>query len=120
MPFFDSPAITRRVGNATKRHNQTDKMRSDSVLNGLEPFLRTPDWRLTTAELLYHMPDHPHVLQSYLWQKLDLAPAFPQLSQFLDFWRREIEAPLHSIRVASAALTKPAELRYANGVFTLH
>jgi hypothetical protein len=24
------------------------------------------------------------------------------------------------VRVASAALTRPAELRYANGVFTLH
>lgn len=90
------------------------------MLKGLESFLRIPDWRLTTAELLYHLPDHPHVLQSYVWQKLDLAPAFPNLEKFLDFWRREIEAPLHSIRVASAALTRPAELRYANGVFTLH
>ena len=29
---------------------------------GLETMLRIPDWRLTTAELLYHLPDHPHVL----------------------------------------------------------
>jgi uncharacterized protein Usg len=38
----------------------------------------------------------------------------------LDFWCREIEGPLHSVRVASSALTRPAELRYANGQFTLH
>lgn len=79
-----------------------------------------PDWRLTTAELLYHMPDHPGVLQSFVWQKHDLAPRFPELGRFLDFWRREIEAPLHSVRVASAALTRPAELRYAGGQFLLH
>ena len=36
------------------------------------------------------------------------------------FWQREIDGPIHSVRVASAALTRPAELRYANGVFTLH
>ncbi|MBC4015700.1 usg protein [Siccirubricoccus deserti] len=95
------------------------------VLNSLERFVRSPelrfpDWRLTTAEILYHMPDTPAVLQTFVWQKLDLAPEFPELSRFLDFWKREIEGPLHSVRVASAALTRPAELRYANGQFLLH
>jgi uncharacterized protein Usg len=90
------------------------------VLQGLEPILRIPDWRMTTAELLYHMPDHPHLLQAFVWQKVDLAPEFPELTRFLDFWKREIEGPLHSVRVASAALTRPAELRYANGVFVMH
>ena len=89
-------------------------------MQGLEPILRIPDWHITTAEVLYHMPDHPHVLQTFVWQKVDLAPAFPELTRFLDFWKREIEGPLHSVRVASAALTRPAELRYANGVFVLH
>jgi uncharacterized protein Usg len=91
-----------------------------TVLLGLEPILRIRDWHVTTAELLYHLPDHPHVLQSYVWQKVDHAPEFPELARFLDFWRREIDGPLHSVRVATAALTRPAELRYANGVFTLH
>ena len=31
-------------------------------------------YRLTTAEILYHLPDHPGLLQSYVWQDLDLAP----------------------------------------------
>ena len=35
------------------------------------------DYRITTAEILYWMPDHQHVLQSYVWQNLDLAPASP-------------------------------------------
>jgi uncharacterized protein Usg len=97
-------------------------------LAGLESFTRLarhsgtiiPDWRLTTAEILYHLPDHPAVLQTFIWQKHDLAPRFPELTRFLDFWRREIEGPLHSVRVASAALTRPAELRYANGQFILN
>ena len=89
-------------------------------LQGLENVLRIPDWQLTTAELLYHLPDHPHVLQSFIWQKLDHAPDFQELDRFLTFWQRKIQGPIHSVRVASAALTRPAELRYANGVFTLH
>ena len=45
-------------------------------------------YRLTTAEILYHLPDHPHLLQSFLWQQLDLAPRYPELRRFLDFWAR--------------------------------
>ncbi len=90
------------------------------MLDVLVPMVKIPDWRVTTAEILYHMPDHPHVLQTFIWQKTDRAPEFPELTRFLDVWRREIEGPLHSVRVASAALIEPAELRYNNGVFTLH
>ena len=32
---------------------------------------------LTTANILYRMPDHPAVLQTYVWQAYDLAPLFP-------------------------------------------
>ena len=35
------------------------------------------EYRLTTAEIIYRMPDHPDLLQSFIWQKLDLAPDFP-------------------------------------------
>ena len=43
-------------------------------------------YRLTTAEITYHLPDYPHILQSFVWQNLDLAPTFPALRRFLAFW----------------------------------
>ena len=58
-------------------------------------------YRLTTAEILYHMPDHPDLLQTYIWQEYDLAPKFPVLHGFLDFWTRELDGKLHSVYVAS-------------------
>lgn len=78
------------------------------------------DYRLTTAEILYRLPDHPTVLQSYLWQDLDLAPQFPVLRKFLDFWEREIEGKLYQVRVASAGLIKPAEFQANAALLTLH
>lgn len=90
------------------------------LLRDIDAFVRVPDWHLTTAEILYHLPDHPGLLQSFVWQKLDHAPRFPELHRFLTFWQREIEGPLHSVRVASSSLIKPAEFRYAGGEFTLH
>ena len=77
-------------------------------------------YRLTTAEILYHMPDHPAVLQTYVWQELDLAPRFPVLTRFLAFWRRELEGRLHSVRVASAGLVTPGEMRHAVSLTHLH
>ena len=69
------------------------------------------DYRLTTAEILYRLPDHPAVLQSYIWQELDIAPAFPVLRGFLDFWEREIEGRLHSVRVCSLDLIGAPRVR---------
>jgi len=75
---------------------------------------------LTTARILYRMPDHPAILQTYLWQHYDLCPHFPELNRFLDFWKRELEGPLHSVTVAHARLIGPAELRSVDGVFSLN
>jgi len=78
------------------------------------------DYRITTAEILYWMPDHKHVLQSYIWQNLDLAPRFPNLRRFLDFWENNLEGKLHRVRVANTRLIKPAEFTFASGICHLH
>jgi len=77
-------------------------------------------YRLTTAEIVYHLPDHPSLLQSYTWQDYDLTPDYPVLRRFLDFWRRSLEGKLHSVTVASTQLISPGEFRHANSVLTLH
>lgn len=75
---------------------------------------------LTTAKILYRLPDYPRLLQTYVWQNYDLFPQFPELSKFLDFWKRELEGPLFSVTVAHSRLIKPSELRAVDGIFRLH
>ena len=75
---------------------------------------------LTTAEILYRMPDYPALLQSYIWQEYDLFPEFPVLKGFLDFWTRTLEGPLFKVTVGHCRLIKPAELRALDGEFRLH
>lgn len=77
-------------------------------------------YRLTTAEILYHMPDHPAVLQTFIWQELDLAPRYPVLTKFLRFWETKLDGRLHSVRVAARGLISPAELKIYGHEFTLH
>lgn len=78
------------------------------------------DYRLTTAEILYHLPDHPALLQTYLWQEYDLAPQFPELQKFLDFWQRELDGKLHSVTVASKKLIMPNPCHNGKGEFYIH
>lgn len=76
--------------------------------------------RLTTAEVLYYMPDHPALLQRFMWQTLDLAPDFPRIHRFLDFWRREIDAVIHSVTIGAKGLVSPAVIGVAREVGRLH
>src|SRR5258708_21238009 len=76
--------------------------------------LQLRDYRLTTAEILYRLPDHPSLLQSFVWQNLDIAPEFPVLHRFLTFWEHNIEGKLHSVKVASAELITPGKVRFAD------
>ncbi len=75
---------------------------------------------LTTAQIFYHMPDHPGLLQLFVWQEYDLAPRFPELKGFLDYWTKELDGPLHSIRVAHHHLIKPVEWKVVGKEIILH
>ena len=77
-------------------------------------------YRLTTAEITYHLPDWPDLLQTYLWQEYDLAPRFPRLRKFLNFWELNLDGPLHSVRVASARLVTPSQYRHFDSDKLLH
>ncbi|NIA71556.1 Usg family protein [Pelagibius litoralis] len=81
--------------------------------------LQMNDYRLTTAEILYHLPDHPALLQSYIWQEYDLAPRYPELHKFLAFWEKNLEGPLHSVNVANIPIIAAPDTRIAACCLTL-
>ncbi len=70
---------------------------------------------LTTAEILYHMPDHPALLQSFIWQDYDSAPRFPKLLGFLEFWNGNLDGKVNRVRVCNKRLIDPAEFRFLDG-----
>ena len=74
---------------------------------------------LSTVEIHYYLPDYPSLLQVFAWQLYDEAPHFPALKRFLDHWRREIEAVVHSVRMAHSMMLGPREWRPVNGIITI-
>ena len=86
-----------------------------------EDFKRQLDgYGMTTAQILYHLPDYPRFLQTYIWQRYDLAPEFPELRKFLDFWQAELDGPLHSVRVAHKRLIAPGQWRSVTTEISIH
>jgi len=76
-------------------------------------------YRLTTAEILYHLPDHPDLLQSYIWQEYDLFPDFPVLCHFLEFWEENLDGPLHSVALSSVEKIKIPALQNVEHLFRI-
>ncbi|MDP6604231.1 MAG: Usg family protein [Rhodospirillales bacterium] len=81
---------------------------------------RLAGYRLTTAEILYHLPDHPVLLQSFVWQFLDLAPRYPELHKFLEFWDDNIEGRIHSVEIMCGETIAPARFGHVAIEARLH
>jgi uncharacterized protein Usg len=82
--------------------------------------LQLNGYGLTTAHILYRIPDFESVLQTYIWQDYDLAPDFPQMRKFLDFWKEKLDGPLHSVRYTHKRLIGPNEWRHLSGEYRVH
>ena len=82
--------------------------------------LQLQDYRLTTAQVIYRLPDHPSVLQEFTWQCYDIAHRFPEVHRFLEFWKREIEGSLYSVSISSCTLIEPGTWRSVTTEYTLH
>lgn len=65
---------------------------------------------LTTAQIIYRVPDFRELLQEFIWQHYDLFPKFPELNRFIAFWEEKIEGPIHSVTVSHARLIRPEEI----------
>ena len=94
-----------------RRRNRGDRHAIEMQLKG---------YRLSTAEILNWMPDHTSVLQSFLWQQYDMPPEFPELHRFLNFWKDNIDATLHTVQVACADAVKSPAVRTAQAIFQIH
>ena len=96
----------------------SSRSRRDSNSKSLE--LQLKGYRLSTVEIVYHMPDHPSLLQTFIWQYMDLAPDYPELHKFLDFWRKNLDGALHSVRVMSKGIISDSKIGTVSHSLALH
>ena len=51
-------------------------------------------WTLATVQVIYHIPDHIHILNEFSWQTKDRLPEYPRIHEFLDYWDKHIDGPI--------------------------
>ena len=76
-------------------------------------------YQLTTANIFYHLPDHPGLIQTYLWQEYDTTPDFPNLLKFLNFWDKSLDGKLHSIEIAHCRMLQLSDFHLIDGEYVL-
>ena len=82
-----------------------------------ETELMMQGYGLTTAEMFYHMPDHPHVLNTFIWQDYALAPYHEKLLNFIGYWQDALAGPLRSVRFVHRKLISAGQWRHVTGEF---
>ncbi|AWD20758.1 usg protein [Pseudogemmobacter blasticus] len=85
-----------------------------------ETELMLKGYGLTTAEIYYRMPDYRSVINTFVWQAYDLAPDYPELFRFIEFWQQSLDGPLHSVRFTHRKLISPGDWRHVVKEFRLH
>jgi uncharacterized protein Usg len=48
----------------------------------------------------YWMPDYNNLLQEFMWQFLDVVPEYPRTHLFLNYWKDNIEAVIHTVEIS--------------------
>ena len=59
-------------------------------------------------------------METYIWQEFDIAPQYPRLQDFLQFWLKEIEGKLHSVKVCTGGPLMPNSVHMPTFTFALH
>lgn len=77
------------------------------------------NYRLTTIEITYRLPDYHSILQEFLWQTLDCPPEYPVVYKFLDYWVKNIKAPIHSVRIANTDIIVSGKYKLINQIYKI-
>lgn len=49
--------------------------------------------------IYYYMPDYTSLLQEFNWVTEDVVPEYPRIKKFLNYWKNNIEAVIHTIEI---------------------
>lgn len=94
------------LNGAVKKESATKELVKNMVGSLLDGY------RLILAEITYRMPDHPSLLQEFIWQELDLYPKLPVLNKFIAFWETSLDGKIFRVRVAWRGIAEPIDYRY--------
>lgn len=57
---------------------------------------------LVFVGITYYMPDHVNILNEFHWQTEDIIPDIPRVHEFLNYWKKNIEATIKLVEISSS------------------
>lgn len=76
-------------------------------------------YRLTTILVIYRLPDYQSILNEFVWQTLDHPPEYPRMFQFIEYWRKNIEAPIYSVIIENTEVISPDNFDFVDRYYEL-
>ena len=56
-------------------------------------------WTVATVQVVYYIPDYLNIVQEFVWQTEDRLPEYPRITQFLDYWDKNIDGPIKEVYI---------------------
>ena len=56
-------------------------------------------WTVATVQVVYYIPDFPHIVNEFMWQTDDQRPNFPRIGRFLNYWDKNIDGPIKEVYI---------------------
>ena len=56
-------------------------------------------WTLASVQVVYYIPNFPHIVNEFMWQTDDQRPDFPRIERFLNYWDRYIDGPIKEVYI---------------------
>jgi uncharacterized protein Usg len=70
--------------------------------------------------VIYYLPDHPLILERYHWQTVDEVPKLPRITNFLEYWRTNLDGVINSIFVDAGKEVGPMRFRHVDQLYQLN
>ena len=56
-------------------------------------------WTVATVQVVYYIPDYLNIVQEFVGQTEDRLPEYPRITQFLDYWDKNIDGPIKEVYI---------------------
>lgn len=56
-----------------------------------------PKQTIITVDVFYYFPDHPLLIQEFMWQTEDVVPEMPRIRKFLTYWQNNIDGLIKEV-----------------------
>jgi len=75
--------------------------------------------KIVTVDIFYYLPDHPLILQEFVWSFDDIPPELQRMHKFLNHWKANIDAVVKEVLVGVSG-EAPTRMEVVDKIFQLN